>query len=262
MTWWAVGSAAIGLIGNVISADSASSATQNAADTQAAATRDSTALQKDIYESTVKRNEPFVSGGTQAFNSLLERLGIGGNKDASGYGSLGKVPTGAEVMAEPGYAFGQQQGQEAIDRAANARGMSYSGAQLKAAGKFGSDYASQQYGNAFGRLQGANQQAYNQITGAAGFGQASANNTASAGQQFGAQAGANMIGAGNAQAAAGIAGSNAWQQALNQGVSSFQTYQNRSRPGGGGSSVGPGSYSNTDPESLYAQNGSDVGWRP
>lgn len=232
MPWGAVAAA---VIGGAASADASRSAGNKQKDAADAATQ----LNRDIYNDTTQRNEPFVTGGTSSYNELLRRLGISGNATSEGYGSLGKVPTSADVMATPGYQFGLDQGQNSLNKQLNARGLSYSGAALKAANRYGTDYATTKYDNAFGNLQSANQQSYNQLMGAAGLGQASANNTASAGQQFGTQAGNNMIGAGNAQAASGIAQSNAWQNALNQGVSAYKS----SGSWGGNSSVGSGGYS-------------------
>lgn len=206
----------------------------DAADTQAGAADRATQLSKEQYDSTVERNKPFVSGGTTAFNALLERLGLSGNTAAPGYGSFGKAPTAEQVQAEPGYQFGLDQGQQAINRNLNARGMTNSGAQIKAAARFGTDYAGTQYNNAFNRNQSAQQQAYNQLGNVANIGQNAANNTGQAGANYATQAGANMIGAGNANAAAGLAQGNIWTNALNQGVSA---YNNSSRNVGAGGNI-------------------------
>lgn len=214
--------------GSLIGAGIAADAAGDAADTQAAASDRASKLQKEQYDATVERNKPFVQGGTTAFNALLDRLGLSGNTTAQGYGSFGKVPTAAEVMAEPGYQFGLQQGEQARARMFNARGLRDSGAAIKEATRFGTDYASTQYGNAFNRNQSANQQAFNQLGQVANLGQNSANNTGQAGANYATTAGANMIGAGNAQAAAGIAGANAWTNALNQGVSIYNNRPPRS----------------------------------
>jgi hypothetical protein len=214
--------AGVGLVGSALQSDAAG----DAADAQIAASERATALQKEQYDATVERNKPFVQGGTTAFNALLDRLGLTGNTSAQGYGSFGKVPTAADVMAEPGYQFGLDQGQQAINRSLNARGMTNSGAQIKAAARFGTDYAGTQYGNAFNRNQSAQQQQYNQFANVANMGQNAANNTGQAGANYATQAGANMIGAGNARAAGELAQGNIWANALNQGVSAY----NRSRP--------------------------------
>lgn len=217
MPWGVAAAAAVGAAGSIYSGNKAANAQQNGADA-------ATNLQQGIYDSTVDRNKPFVQGGTDAFNALIGRLGIGGtNGQTAGYGTLGHVPTSDEVMATPGYQFGLDQGQNALNRKLTAGGMNYSGAALKAASRYGTDYATTKYNDAFNNLQSSNQQAYNQLAGVAGIGQASANNTASAGQQFGAQAGANITGAANAQAANALQQGNTFNNALNQGVSAYKT---------------------------------------
>lgn len=220
--------------GSLIGAGIAADATGDAADTQAAAADRATKLSKEQSDATVERNKPFVAGGTTAFNALLDRLGLSGNTGSAGYGAFGKQPTAQDVMAEPGYQFGLDQGQQAINRQLNARGLTNSGAQIKAAARFGTDYASGQYGNAFNRNQSAQQQAYNQFANVANMGQNAANNTGQAGANYATTAGANMIGAGNAQAAAGLAQGNIWQNALNQGVSA---YNNRPQQQTGGGNI-------------------------
>lgn len=228
MAWVAVATVAAGAIGAAVSSDSA----RKAAHTQADAAKNATGLQQGIYNDTVQRNAPFVAGGTTAFNALLGRLGLNG-----GEGSLGHVPTAAEVQATPGYQFGMDQGQQALNHQLTASGWGGSGAAAKAAARYGTDYATTKYNNAFNNLQAGNQQVYNQLSGVAGLGQQSANNTSAYGSQFGAQAGNNMMGAANAQAAGTIAQGNAWTGALNQGVSAYQT----GGFGGGGSMSGFGS---------------------
>jgi len=216
---WAA-TAAIGgsLVGGLISSD----ASRSASNKQLDAANASNDLQKQMYDATVQRNAPFVSGGTQAFNTLLDRLGLSGNTSALGYGSFGKAPTAQDVMNEPGYQFGLQQGQENLNRQLNARGRTYGGNALAAIARYGNDYASGQYNNAFNRAQSANQQAYNQLSQAANLGQNSANNTGQAGANYATQAGANLQGGANAAAANSLAQGNIWTNALNQGVSSYR----------------------------------------
>lgn len=210
-----------GLAGTVGGAYLQSNAADKAADAQAQASQQALALQKQMYDETVARNAPFVSGGTTAFNTLLDRLGLSGNTQAEGYNSFGKVPTAQDVMQEPGYQFGLDQGQKQIDRTTNMRGMRYSGAALKAANQYGNDYASGQYNNAFNRSQQAQQQAYNQLSGVANTGQASANNTSAYGRDY-ANAATNAYGnTADANSYKAINNGNIWNNALNQGISYY-----------------------------------------
>lgn len=164
------------------------------------------------------------------------------------FGSLMKPFTGANLESEPGYQFGLNQGVQAQDRSASARGSLYSGAQMKALTRFGNDYASTKYNDAFNRDQATKNQLFNMLSGVSGTGQVANNQINSAGQSYANQAGANMIGAGNARAAGGMASSNAWQNALNQGLSAWgrNTNQmqipsmNQTLYGGGGFGTGNG----------------------
>jgi hypothetical protein len=229
MTWWVAG-AAVG--GALISSYGA----QSAAGTQADAANNSTALQAKIYEDTTKRNEPFVSGGTNALGALLERLGIGGNASSAQYGNLLKTVNPQDVQNDPGYQWAQQQGQQGIDRSLAARGMTNSGRALKAASQFNTGNATKFFNDAFNRNQSANQQQFNMLAQPVQWGQASVNNTAASGAAFGQAAGQNIVGAGDAQAANSIAQGNIWGNALNQGVSAYtrgQQNQNQINPATG-----------------------------
>lgn len=98
----------------------------------------------------------------------------------------------ANFQADPGYQFRQQQGEQAINRAASAAGGRISGATLKALSGFNQDLASQEYGNFAQRglaLRGQNMQAalaaqQNQM-GLAGLGYGAQGQLAGYGMQYG-----------------------------------------------------------------------------
>ena len=226
----------------------ASKGSKDAANIQAGAADRAAQLQKEAYDQTVARNQPFVSGGLQSFNALLDRLGLSGNAAAPGYGTFGKVPTAQDVMNEPGYQFGLSEGQKALKNMTNARGMSYSGAALKAADRYATDYAGTQYGNAFNRNQSANQQAYNQFANLANMGQNAANNQGQAGANYATQTGAALQGGAGAQAANALAQGNIWQNALNQTVSA---YKNNPMPSSNAIGVNSWDFINQQSDPFY-----------
>jgi hypothetical protein len=90
--------------------------------------------------------------------------------------ALAKPVTAADVMADPGYQFGLQQGQLALDRKTAAMGGRVSGAALKAASRYGTDYASTGYNAAYQRRQDS----LNRLAQLAGMGQQAAGQAASA----------------------------------------------------------------------------------
>lgn len=236
MSWAAVAGAAIGVVGSAIAADSAS----DAADAQVGASKEATQLQKDMYDETVARNKPFVEGGRAGFDQLLMQLGLAGDKNDPNFGMLSRQVTADEVMNSPGYQFGLDQGQNALARQLNARGLNASGAALKAATRYGNDYATTKFGENFSRVNSQRQDIYNRLMGVTDVGQSAANNTSASGNIFASQAGQNMIGAGNAQAANSLAQGSIWGNALNQGLS---IYNNNRRGNSSGDWVnGSGKY--------------------
>ena len=188
----------------------AGKAAGDAADTQAGAARDATGLQREQYNQTRTDNMPAMEARNRSLARMQELLGIGGGSGAQ------RSLSGADVMAEPGYQFGLQQGQQALDRSATARGMRNSGAALMAASRYGNDYGSTKYQDAWNRQQGERTNQFNQLASVAGMGQTASNQVGAAGAQFANNAGNNMMNAANVQGAAGIASANAWGNTGNQ----------------------------------------------
>jgi len=165
------------LIGGMAS-NRASSAQQQSAGEATQAQRDiadqQTALQREQYLKQLELNEPFRQAGLTGQNMLLAQLqgpygsakfgGVPGYDSASAMRNFGGVagydPASAmrnfgasDFQADPGYAFRLSEGMKALDRTAASRGGLLSGATLKGAQRYGSDLASQEYGNAYNRFQ-------------------------------------------------------------------------------------------------------------
>jgi hypothetical protein len=93
--------------------------------------------------------QPYSQFGQEATNRLAVLMGLRPGVDS---GSLMQQPTAAQLEMDPGYAFREQQGMQAVNRSAAAQAGLQSGAALKAAQRFGQDLASQEYGNAYNRF--------------------------------------------------------------------------------------------------------------
>jgi hypothetical protein len=204
---------------------------------QADAAANAQALQKQMYDEQVKRNQPFAEAGLTAQNRLMELMGLGGNAGAAGYGKYARDFGMQDFQADPGYAFRVSEGQKALDRQAAARGGLISGAALKAATRFGQDMGSQEYMNAFNRYQTNRANQLNPLGSLMQSGQAAVNNQASAAGNYG-NAGANSLMAqGQANAAGAMGSANTWANALAGGASAYQNQQNfnnwMNRSGGG-----------------------------
>jgi len=163
-----------------------------------------------------------------------------------GYGSLMRDFSMADYEADPGYQFRLSEGEKAIQRAASAAGRSDSGRAYKDLMRFNQGEASQEYGNAFRRFYTMRDAKLNPLQSLAGVGQTATNASAQAGQDFasgagralgayGQSAGANITGAGNAQAAGRLMQGNALQNGINGAVSAWNRYQ---QPAAGNSGWG------------------------
>lgn len=125
----------------------------------------------------------------------------------AGKTALSNLASGNFMGQDPGYAFRLAEGNKALTNAAAARGMGNSGATLKALTRFGQDFASNEYQNAFNRQ--------NQL---ANYGYGAAGNLSQFAGQYGQSIANNRMGIGNAQAANRIAQGNVNQQLIGQGM--------------------------------------------
>ena len=126
---------------------------QQAAGTQAAAADRAAALQERIYNSMAMRNQGAELLGNMARDRYGELVGLGPNTNAMGYGSAVQPFDMSKFGADPGRAFRFQSGMDALNRTAAANAGLQSGAALKAATRYGQDFGSQEYGNAYNRYQ-------------------------------------------------------------------------------------------------------------
>jgi len=186
-------SGVINAIGDIAGANKQAKAISSAADTEAESARyaldlqermfnQQNALQRQLYDEQIARQEPFRLSGLQAQTRLNTLLGLGPNTGSSRYGKYAGDFSMQNFQADPGYAFRMSEGLKSLDRQAAARGGLISGGALKAAQRYGQDLGSQEYQNAFDRYQinranqlqplqslmGAGQTATNQLAGAAG----------------------------------------------------------------------------------------------
>lgn len=138
------------------------------------------------------------------------------------FGSLMKKFSVEDFEADPGYAFRMQEGLNAVESSAAARGGLLSGAAQKALQKYGQGLASQEYGNAYNRFTADQTNQYNRLAGLVNTGQGATNQTSNAAANFGQQAGANAIGAGNAIASGQIGQANALVGGINAGLNNYQ----------------------------------------
>ena len=194
-----------------------------AAALEAQSAADQLKLQREIWEKQQADYKPYLEQGTWGINTL-------GNLMKSGSGQLNNpfdtylkskgLAGGKFNTSNPAYQFQLKQGQQALDRSSAARGMGYSGAQMKAAQEYGQGLASQQYDKEYNRATSEFGDYYNRLAGLSQGGQQAANTLGSYGNQY-ANAGSNTLGslggslqnnlgqAANARASGYIGGANA-----------------------------------------------------
>ena len=232
MTWVAVaigGSAVLGAYG-----------ANRAAKTQANAAQQGIDAQERMYNQTRADQAPYRQAGEEALNSLRSLV-------------MDYRPFTAEKMYDdPGYNFRLSEGLKALDRQAAARGGLISGNALRATTRYGQDYASNEYTNAFNRSLAERNAQLNPLQSLAGVGQSATNYVGNAAQNMGQAQNQNIQSIGNAQASGYVGGANALTSALgsylgyNQGQNYLDVLRGRSiSPYGGafgGTQVSAGNY--------------------
>ena len=144
MSGWVAGAV---VVAGATSAYMSSQAAKSAASTQAAAMDRATAAQQAGLTAQEAISAPYVDKGTAAMNRLAEMTEPGGRltKDFE-YG-----PFNYNQNTDPGTQFRLQQGLNAMNATAAARGGLISGNALKAGQDYGQAQGSQEHGAAFNR---------------------------------------------------------------------------------------------------------------
>ena len=226
-------SAGAGVASSAISSGAASSAanTQAQGATNAAQIASNAQLQGLQY--VQGQEQPYNTAGQLALNQYESLLGLGG----TGGPSAGAVPTsgisarpgqgvpagspaatggkgitpagtgGFDISKLPGYQFELEQGQQALQNSAAARGQALSGNTIQGEVQFGQGLATTQF-----------QQYMQELAGLTGIGQAAASSTAAAGGNLIPGAGASLAGGVNAAANANAAGQVGVANALTGGL--------------------------------------------
>ena len=214
MAW--VAAAAIG--GALISAN----AMGDAADTQAESSAASVAEQRRQFDLQREDGAPYRTAGANALSQLS--------------GLINQPTRAADVMSDPGYQFGMDQGQQAIDRKVAAMGGRVSGQAIKAAARFGVGAATAGYTAADQRRQDR----LNRLAALAGIGQTATNASAAAGSAAAGNIGNLLTGQGNASAGATMAQGNLWGNTANQLAALYGRSQTPKTPNSYGGAYGSG----------------------
>lgn len=178
---------------------------------QQGATNEANNYARQAYADQKNYLNPYITGGQDAFKTLQS-----GN-----------------FQMDPGYQFRLSEGQKAINNAASARGMFGGGAAAKQLARYGQDYASGEYQNAFNRQNTL-----------ANYGFNAANSLGGYAGQYGQTMGQNALGMGNARASSGMSKWNQQNGDLNQAIQLGAAYFTGGGSAAAGSLGGGGSGQN------------------
>jgi len=220
-----IGGSAIAAKGAGQAANAQAQAAEQAAQLQHQDQQAALAFQQKQYDTEQQQIAPWLQAGTTAINQLS------GDKLPAF-----QAPTAATEQNDPGYQFRLQQGQQALENSAAARGGLLSGNTGEALTQYGQNYASNEYGNVYNRAMNdynTNVIApYNRLSALAGIGQqaqassaqqgqAAANNVMGIDMSAGQQQGNSLLQAGAARASGYASQGNIWGNALSGATNSI-----------------------------------------
>jgi hypothetical protein len=168
-------------------------AADKAAQAQISAANAAAAVQLKEFNTIQDETKPYRDAGVAALGNLQGKLP-----------DLTRSFTMNDFHEDPGYQFQLQQGQQALQRSAAARGLLNSGATLQSMDSYTQGIANQGYENAYNRFTQNQQKTYNMLSNLAGIGQTGTNTSATAGANYANAYGNSMSAIGNANSAAAM----------------------------------------------------------
>ncbi len=208
--WGIIASVAGPVIGGLIG----SNASENAADAQVQAGEASNATQLAMFNQNREDFAPWREAGVNALNKVTGQLDY-----------LNKPFTNADFVKDPGYQFRLGEGERSINRAAAARGTFGSGGTMKALTRYGQDYASGEFANAYNRYNADRSNIFNRLSAIAGTGQTATNQVGQMGAQTARDIGQTQQGMGNARASGYVGQANAFTNAIGTGLNAYNQQQ-------------------------------------
>lgn len=170
-------------------------------------------IQADMFHETQHNLNPWLNTGTEANKQLADMTGIGGDPRTA---YLTKPFDLNDFQASPSYQFNLQEGENAINKAARARGNYYAPATLRDTARYASGLASNEFTNAYNRYNTDRGNIWNRMFALSGSGQNAAAQQGAFGANTANNIAGNTIGSGNAQAAGLVGAGNAFQAGAGQ----------------------------------------------
>lgn len=197
-----LGSIVDNTLGTNLFGDNASDRALNA---QGAASQEANRTLKSMYDKQVGDQEAFKQAGYSALDEMQNR-------------NFQRDFTQADFQQDPGYQFRMGEGMKALERSAAARGGLNSGATLKALTRYGQDFATNEYQNAYNRFNADRDRRFNRLSSIANMGQQSLGQLGQAAQNYGTALSGNQLDMGNARASYETAKGQRQADMVKQGV--------------------------------------------
>ena len=197
------------IIGGVLGGALGLGASRSAGNAQRDAANAATAEQRRQFDLMREDQQPWMQAGRDALTPLSSL--------AMQSGPL----TAEQVMQEPGYQFGLQQGQRIMENNAAARGGLMSGSTLRALTQYGGDYATTRYNDAFNRMQSSLNDRFNRLASVARVGQVAGQQVNDAGSRMATNIGNIGMGMANAYGNRRINEANILGNTINRGLSIY-----------------------------------------
>lgn len=190
----ALGGGLLGGIGSIVSANKQAEAERAAISEQQREFNQSQQFAQNQWNTTQANAQPFLKAGQGAVAQLSDLTNTPGQGLLSNYSGSFTAPTAQQAQQTPGYQFTLNQGEQALDRGAAARGSLLTGGTGEAEQQYGQGLASQtyqqtynnaltQYQQAYNQFQQGQANTYNRLAGLAGTGQVAAQTLGNQGAQ-------------------------------------------------------------------------------
>lgn len=237
----------------VVGAAASTAASSKAAKAQTGAAKRASDTELQMFERNAEMQAPWREAGEGALKDLSAGTAAGGD--------YMRDFTAADFQRDPGYQFRMDEGMRGVEASAAARGGALSGGALKDISRFGQDFASGEFSNAYNRFNADRDRRFGRLSQLAGIGQTATGQIANQGANAAANIGNYQTQAGNARASGYVGAANA----LNQGIGTIGNWyqqqafgQQQALPTMGGA----GGYSWAAPQSSATMNAlyGDVGY--
>jgi hypothetical protein len=212
MPWSFIIPAAASLIGGMMSSD----ASQNAASQASNASNQATGAQQAMFNTINQQQAPWRQAGETALGQI-------GQMQPQFTHQFNAQDLNANMA--PNYQFQLEQGQGAIQNAANRQTGLVSGNAMKGLQDYTQNFAGNAYQNAFSNYSANQTNIFNRLSNIAGLGQTANANVGSAGSDISRGIAGSMIGAGQAQAAGTVGSANALSGGLNNAAGWYTVSQ-------------------------------------